>query len=604
MTKGLIIFIGECFRTGGHGSRARDTPESINAQHAASLTHVKLINNIKEKYNMEIDVAINSYKTNNQDLLLNWYNNNNLTIIFSNFIDAMIGQEALINIALHNEKLANITCYEFIFICRIDLFLKDLMFELFNPYSQKLTFPSVCWVKDCVCNNMPRVNDTMLFIPKQMLNNDFIVNKKVSFKHESWFIYVHDYKLNFYDLTVYLDTYHDSDSAKDFNPLYYMIGRQESSIWHSIAYILNRNTMQPKLDLVTQVDYMKGIKNMALLLVGLHYKENYTAPCIPNSTGDVDFRLHVKNIKTKVLDYFNKFYNIDTYISTNNSNYLNEMLKIYNPYKFFIDDRSNRIFKTVKILKLLMDEINKGKQYDYIAITRLDIYFLMDFSNIEFYKFNIISILEKNDVCDDNFYFFPVNFLHKFYDLLNNKLLSIQSKDPCVLHYLHHDIYNHFPIHYIHNQNRFVADLDFYKLRYFFNCNLILNKNDFSDNVWYNSCNNNSSMLIDNNIINFKKNNKHICGNCWIGYVLSTPGFHNISFNIYSDKDIINYDFIKVHNPIKLYKTENIYANTWTKINITIETSYPDDLLCLIFDNFDDFINIKYKDLFINNNIV
>jgi len=300
-----------------------------------------------------------------------------------------------------------------------------------------------------------------------MLNSDFIINKKVSLYHDSWFIYVNNYKLNFTDLSVYLDTYHDSDSEKDFNPLYYIVGREESTVWHSIAYILDKNTMQSKLDLVTQVDYMKGTKKMALLLVGLHYKESYTSPSVINSTGTVDFRLYVKNIKTKLLGYFNKFYDLDTFISTNNSPHLNTLVDIYKPCKIVLDDSSKRIYKTIKILKLLMDEINKGKKYDVIVLTRLDIYFLMDFSNIEFHKFNVVSILENNDVCDDNFYFFPVSFLNIFYNLLNSKLLSRQAMDPLVMHRLHHDIYNHFPIHYIHNQNRFVADLDFFKLRYF-----------------------------------------------------------------------------------------------------------------------------------------
>ena len=242
MNKGLIIFIGECFRIGGQDSRIRDTPDSIEKQKSASLTHVKFITRIKEKYNISIDIAINTYKTGNQQLLLSWYNNEN--ILFSQFNEHLMGQQGLINNALDNKNLSSIGQYEFIFICRIDLFLKDLLFDLFDPYSQKLTFPSVCWLKGAVYNNMPRVSDTMLFIPKNMLNRDFIINKNVSLYHDSWFIYVNNHKLNFNDLSVYLDTYHDSDSAKDFNPLYYIVGREESTVWHSMGYILNKSTMQ------------------------------------------------------------------------------------------------------------------------------------------------------------------------------------------------------------------------------------------------------------------------------------------------------------------------------------------------------------------------
>jgi len=594
MTKGLIIFIGECFRTGGHGSRTRDTPESILSQQSASLTHVKLINIIKEKHNMEIDIAINSYKTNNQDLLLTWYSSEN--IIFSNFIEIMIGQEALINTALHNEKLANISCYEFIFICRIDLFLKDLMFELFDPYSQKLTFPSVCWIKDSVCNGMPRVNDTMLFIPKQMLNSNFIVNKKVSFRHESWFTYVHDYKLNFYDLTVYLDTYHDSDSAKDFNPLYYMIGRQESSIWHSIAYILNRNTMQPKLDLVTHVDYMKGKKNMALLLVGLHYKESYTSPCVENSTGTIDFRLCVKNIKTKLIGYFNKFYDIDIYINTNDSPHLDDLIKIYDPIMFLTDNNFKRAYKMFKLIESLMLDIKNGKKCDIVLITRLDIYFMMNFLNVDFNKFNMVSILENNDVCDDNFHLFPVKYLSTFYSILNKIIENKKHMENTILHGLIYDFHKHFDVHYIHNQHAFVGDLSFYKIRYFADINLILNKNDFSDDVWYNSCNKTSCILLQNKKINFIKKKEEPSPFSWIAYTIQEPGLYELSFDIFTNKNI-NFDFIKLHKPAVFYKTENIPANKWININLIIKTTQCEDLLCFIFDDFKSSINIIYDNI-------
>jgi len=103
-------------------------------------------------------------------------------------------------------------------------------------------------------------------------------------------------------------------------------------------------------------------------------------------------------------------------------------------------------------------------------------------------------------------------------------------------------------------------------------------------------------MLLDNNIINFKKNNKHPCSHCWLGYIIETPGLYDISFKIYSDKNIINYDFIKLHNPVIFYKTIDIHANVLTKINITIKTNVPNDLLCLIFDNFNSEIYIKYED--------
>lgn len=377
MNKGLLIFIGECFRTGGQGSRNCDLPESIEPQKNASLSHINFINKIKKKYEIDIDIAINSYKTSNQELLLSWYLNKN--IIFSQFNEQLLSQQGLINNALSNEQLSNLSIYEFIFICRIDLFLKDLLFDLFDPYSQKLIFPSVCWFKDSVYKNMPRVNDTMLFIPKNMFNADFIINKKVSLIHKSWFIYVNDYKLNFDDLSVYLDTYHDSDSAKDFNPLYYIVSREESTVWHSMAYILDKNTMQ---------------------------------------------------------------------------------------------------------------------------------------SN----KYN--------------------NIRHNFE----------------------------------------------------------INTNQYNNLTLYCTEHNSSYILLNNNNITFIKKIKKPSTFCWIGYIIKHPGVYDITFEICSSINI-NFDFIKLHKPVKFYKTEYIYANINTKIKLTINTSIADDLLCFIFDDLDSDINIVYNNI-------
>jgi hypothetical protein len=69
----------------------------------------------------------------------------------------------------------------------------------------------------------PRVNDVMLFIPKKYYH----INKYWVDKHSSWVKYKYLYNLNDSDMGFMLDTYHDADSHKDYNPLYYLVGRKE-----------------------------------------------------------------------------------------------------------------------------------------------------------------------------------------------------------------------------------------------------------------------------------------------------------------------------------------------------------------------------------------
>ena len=104
-----------------------------------------------------------------------------------------------------------------------------------------------------------------------------------------------------------------------------------------------------------------------------------------------------------------------------------------------------------------------------------------------------------------------------------------------------------------------------------------LNDFNFKYNTVYFSKYFNSKMYIQNDIIIFDKINKNKSIFCWIGYILKNIGIYNLHFEIYSNKNIINFDFIKLHKPQIFYKTINIIANTWTNIEIIIETHQKND---------------------------
>ena len=123
----------------------------------------------------------------------------------------------------------NLDNYDFVLYFRIDLFLKDFFSDIFNPKWKTIRYPCICWKHDSVYNGKPRVNDMILYVPKKYFN---IINK-ISICHESWFLLINELNLTDDDLDVMINTYHDSDSQKDLNPLYYIVNRPESTIWHS-----------------------------------------------------------------------------------------------------------------------------------------------------------------------------------------------------------------------------------------------------------------------------------------------------------------------------------------------------------------------------------
>jgi hypothetical protein len=64
-----------------------------------------------------------------------------------------------------------------------------------------------------------------MYIPKKY----FMITKKFHIDHDAWKHYIHNYKLKNQDMGFMLNTYHDADSYKDYNPLYYMVGRPQTN---------------------------------------------------------------------------------------------------------------------------------------------------------------------------------------------------------------------------------------------------------------------------------------------------------------------------------------------------------------------------------------
>jgi hypothetical protein len=235
-----IIFIGESFRFGSSGNRNRDSRQGYIQQKVASFSHNIFFKSLAEK-GITVSVIIATYKTKYEYDLKEWYKDWDVKY---QFYHDLIGIENLANNSI--KDIENIFKFDFIFVSRIDLFLKKYFINNFNPFSTKITFPSICWVHDSVYKNLPRVNDTMLFIPKQYFDK---IITKTYLSHEAWYYFQKHYNLNNNDFDTMLETYHDSDSEKDYNPLYYIVARQENHHWHSPNWVINKETFLPMLEI-------------------------------------------------------------------------------------------------------------------------------------------------------------------------------------------------------------------------------------------------------------------------------------------------------------------------------------------------------------------
>ena len=241
MKRGLIILTGESFRYGNQCTRIRGIPESYDDQKLAVYTHGQFINHLSTEFN--IDIAVNTYSTPYDGELRQWYDDCG-SVIFYKSNDDLRGINVLVSEVL-NDTTIDFSLYTFVICVRIDLILKSYFNQVFNPFTDKLTFPMVCftewgnWKNLHISYNKPRVADTITVIPIPLINH---IKHNVNFSHESWPHY--DNLLGVGHMDVMLKTLHDSDSFKDCNPLYRIANRGESNIWHTAGKEFNTTTLE------------------------------------------------------------------------------------------------------------------------------------------------------------------------------------------------------------------------------------------------------------------------------------------------------------------------------------------------------------------------
>ena len=212
---GLLLLLGESFRSGSQGSRIRGRADSVPGQMAAAESHLRLAQKCK------MDIFIGTYNTPYNQMLIDLYQPTG-----QEFLDTPIGLTQFFH---HCLKKIQITKYEYIFFVRIDLCFKPWFYDIFSPQST-ITYPSICWFRHSVTSRgHPRVNDTMLFIPQKY----FGLLRFIEISHDSWQKLMLETQLTPDDIDTFLKSYHDSDSQKDFNPIYFIVNRPQSRRFHS-----------------------------------------------------------------------------------------------------------------------------------------------------------------------------------------------------------------------------------------------------------------------------------------------------------------------------------------------------------------------------------
>ncbi len=240
--KGLFILYGESFRNYSKVAglnRAKDGEGSVQLQKEASTSHMDLLNSLTA-YN--VDILINTYDTKYKNELLSFYKDP----IHANFMDKnsckehrAANTEIVVDQAIQVAKEnVNISMYDFIFICRLDLLLKPKLIENFLPIKDKIIYPNVMSIVDNKFRMHQKgnfcISDVFCIIPKKYYH---ILEEKQIVRHGA----IHGlHKLNLHidkDIDFFSYNLYVANTIQQKNPFYKIINRpegpEEFRDWHT-----------------------------------------------------------------------------------------------------------------------------------------------------------------------------------------------------------------------------------------------------------------------------------------------------------------------------------------------------------------------------------
>ena len=221
----LVVLNGESYRSGSQMTRTRGTGEYIKPQILASRSHIKLVNELKNKgYN--VDVCINSYKLNTKDdeLLLKYYNAN-CNVVKSILNDKNFGSEHNFLKQLNKTIIPIMNNYDFIMYVRIDLYLKQYFFENLKLDENKIIISHIdSNVVDLKTAKDMFVSHCLITISKKM----YIAIEENMIGHNLRNFLLNKRHIKPNEIEFMVNTLHVCSTDLGWNPLYIQVGRKYS----------------------------------------------------------------------------------------------------------------------------------------------------------------------------------------------------------------------------------------------------------------------------------------------------------------------------------------------------------------------------------------
>ena len=227
--RGLMILRGMSFRKGMHGSLNIYDSEAVEEQILATESHKKLVEKVIEKYNIEFDIALDTVETPHTHLLFKILGKHLKKYCIRGYHD--LTQVFSFQRPLYNWQFL-IAEYDFVFVVRNDILLKEQMIETLNPHDDKLMFPFVeAYEVRYIPENKsyPRHSDCMMYFPKRYfhtLSGFNFYQDAVDFHDFLYKVICNIDSTVEYDF--YIKTYHYSHTVDMWNPLFEITNRFHS----------------------------------------------------------------------------------------------------------------------------------------------------------------------------------------------------------------------------------------------------------------------------------------------------------------------------------------------------------------------------------------
>ena len=131
--------------------------------------------------------------------------------------------------------------YDFVFITRFDIYLKEKLISIFNPDWQSIMYPFAVYIEyESSPLVFPFVTDTMCFIPHKYLSK-IKKNTQHLIHHHCWRDLINNgFSLD--DLDVMVNTLHNPNTQAELNYLYKINCRDEYPNWFQINKYYDKKT--------------------------------------------------------------------------------------------------------------------------------------------------------------------------------------------------------------------------------------------------------------------------------------------------------------------------------------------------------------------------